>query len=82
MTDVRARWRIEAGVRLDEFCLRGNKVMWRDGRDTNLRVDQSGHITDADSAATVATIRVEHALYSVEGVRIGSLNVCPQVEEG
>jgi hypothetical protein len=81
MTDVCARWRIQVGVRLDEFCLQGAKVMWRDGRDTNLRVDRSGYITDPDSGLTLATIRVEHCLYGVEGTRTGSLDLCPQVEE-
>jgi len=77
--DVRARWRVEVGVRLDEFCLQDARLMWRDGRDTGLRVDRSANIIDAESGTTVATVQVEHALYSLEGVRIGSLDVCSPV---
>ena len=81
MTDARARWRIEAGVGLEDLCLEGTRIVWRDGRDTNLRIDRSGAIIDADSGATLATIRVEHCLYSMEGVRVGALDLWRQVED-
>jgi len=72
VVDRQAKKAIESGSDLQRLCRDRNRIRWTNGRDTGLRVDDSGNIREGATGRVIGRAS-SRLVYTAHGAYRGSL---------